>query len=351
MNTWKVVSIVPVMIGLFVAVACQDQVADDLNTVVQNSSAALDVPPNIQARYDELKKANPNSNYIMIEMREEGQEKIAEMEKKYGLPTSIEVFQLGEEQYEKTGTASIRGEADSGITIQHSKDLKNDNEKRAIAIIEYNSQVDALAKQTAQDGEIFTLVEETAQPKQGMENYYSFITSNMKYPKEAKEQGIEGKVFVEFVIEKDGSLTNLKVLKGIGHGCDDEAMRVLAMSPPWNPARQRSLPVRQRMVMPIVFSAGQATTGSIESRDEKMIIETGPVQKVNGKMLLTGQVKDEEGNPIKGANVVAKGQTYGTVTDENGKFQLPSDKKISLVVSFVGYKSEEIVHAYDKYVY
>jgi hypothetical protein len=105
------------------------------------------------------------------------------------------------------------------------------------------------------------------------------------------------------------------------------------------------------MVMPIIFNAGQTTTGSIESRDEKMIIVTGPVQNVNGKLLLTGQVKDEEGNPIKGANVVAKGQTYGTVTDENGKFQLPSDKKISLVVSFVGYKSEEIVHAYDKYVY
>jgi len=309
----------------------------------------LDVPPNVQARYDELKKSHPESKYIMMELRKEGQEKLTEMEKKYGLPKSIEVFKLGETTYEETGNASITGEASSGIEIRYNEEL--DDNSRTIAIIEYNDQDETLGQQTLQDGEIFVVVEETARPKDGMENFYSFITSNMKYPKVAKEKGIEGRVYVEFVVEKDGSITNLKVLKGIGHGCDDEAMRVLAMSPPWSPARQRGLEVRQKMVIPIVFNSGQATTGSVESQDEKMIIETGPVQAVNGKMLLTGQVKDESGNPIKGANVVAKGQTYGTTTDDNGKFQLMSDKKIPLVVSFVGYKSEEIVHAYDKFVY
>lgn len=349
MHTWKVVSIISVMIGLFVAIACQDQVMDDLNTVVQNSSAALDVPPNVQARYDELKKLHPESKYIMMELRKEGQEKLTEMEKKYGLPKSIEVFKLGETTYEETGKASIAGEASSGIEIRYNEE-SGDN-SRTIAIIEYNDQVETLGHQTLQDGEIFVVVEESARPKDGIENFYSFITSNMKYPKVAEEKGIGGRVFVEFVVEKDGSISNLKVLKGIGHGCDDEALRVLAMSPPWIPARQRGHEVRQKMVMPIVFSGGQTSTGSIESQDQKMIIETGPVQEVNGKMFLTGQVKDESGNPIKGANVVAKGQTYGTTTDDNGKFQLMSDKKIPLVVSFVGYKSEEIVHAYEKFVY
>jgi TonB family protein len=342
MKVWKYAFIAPVIVAMFIVIACQEQVMDDLNTVVQNSSAALDVPANIQARYEELKKSNPDSHYILMELRKEGQEKLTEMDQKYGLPKSIEVFRLGEENYEGTGKASLRGESAAGIKMRYDQESDESDDQRAFAIIEYNEQVDALSQNTVQDGEIFVIVEETAQPKDGMENFYAFIINNMRYPKEAKEKGIEGRVFIEFVIEKDGSLTNLKVLKGIGHGCDDEAMRVLAMSPPWNPGRQRGMTVRQKMVMPIIFNSGEATTGSIESPVMKMIIETGPVQEVDGKMRLTGQVKDESGNPMKGAHVIAKGQTYGTLTDDNGVFQLMSDKKVPLVISFVGYKSEEI---------
>jgi len=338
MKAWKYALIFPVIISIFIVVACQEQVMDDLNTVVQNSSAALDVPANVQSRYEELKKANPGSQYLLMELQKEGQEKLKEMEKMYGLPKSIEVFQLGEDTYEATGNASIKGAA-SGIQIRNNENLKDDS--RTFAIIEYNDQVQALSDKMVQD-EIFTVVEENAQPKEGIEKFYEFISSHMKYPNEAKNKGITGRVFLEFIIEKDGSLTNLKVLKGIGHGCDDEAMRVLAMSPPWNPGLQRGLAVRQKMVMPIVFNSGQATTNGIESQVMKMIIETGPVQEVDGKMLLTGRVKDESGNPMKGAHVIAKGQTHGTITDDNGMFQLMSENKIPLVISFVGYRSEEI---------
>lgn len=347
LNTWKVVSVFPVIVGLFVAIACQEQVMDDLNTVVQNSSMALDVPPNVQQRFDELKKQNPNSHYVMVELQKEAQAKLNEMEGKYGLPKSIEVFTLGEKTYEETGSASVRGEAD-GIKMRYDENV-NDN-RRSIAIIEYNDNVETIANKIVQNGEIFVVVEETAKPKDGIENFYSFILSNMKYPSEAKENGIEGKVFVEFVVEKDGSLSNMKVLKGIGHGCDDEAMRVLAMSPPWEPARQRSLPVRQKMVMPIIFQAGQTNTGSLQSQDERMIIEIGSVNEVNNRFVITGNVKDQEGNPIKGAHVVGKGETFGATTDDNGNFSVEGNKRVPLVVSFVGYASAEIV-PFDKTVH
>ena len=64
---------------------------------------------------------------------------------------------------------------------------------------------------------------------------------------------IEGKVFVQFVVEKDGSLSDVHVIKGIGAGCDEEAIRVVQNAPKWKPAKQRGRPVRQRLVLPLTF--------------------------------------------------------------------------------------------------
>lgn len=75
--------------------------------------------------------------------------------------------------------------------------------------------------------EIFMVVENKPEPIGGMEGFYKYIAQNMVYPKEARRVGIEGRVFLQFLIRKDGSLTDIKLLKGIGHGCDEEAIRVL----------------------------------------------------------------------------------------------------------------------------
>jgi TonB family protein len=101
--------------------------------------------------------------------------------------------------------------------------------------------------------EIFSVVEESAQPKTGMPDFYKFIGEHIKYPAKARRMGIEGRVFVELIIQRDGSLTDLKVLKGIGGGCDEEALRVLALAPKWIPGKQHGLAVKQKMVMPIIF--------------------------------------------------------------------------------------------------
>jgi periplasmic protein TonB len=103
---------------------------------------------------------------------------------------------------------------------------------------------------------IFTVVEETAAPIGGMGAFYEYVSKKIKYPAQAKRMGIEGKVFVEFVIEKDGSITDVKAIKGIGGGCDQEAERILASAPKWKPGKQRGKPVRQKMVLPINFKLG-----------------------------------------------------------------------------------------------
>ncbi|MBX2970532.1 MAG: energy transducer TonB [Cyclobacteriaceae bacterium] len=104
---------------------------------------------------------------------------------------------------------------------------------------------------------IFLVVEQPASPKGGMSAFYEFVSRNIKYPAQARRLGTEGKVFVEFIVEKDGSLSSFTVIKGIGAGCDEEAVRILQLSPPWTPGKQRGQPVKQRMVLPIHFKMAQ----------------------------------------------------------------------------------------------
>ncbi len=87
----------------------------------------------------------------------------------------------------------------------------------------------------------------------GISAFYAYVAQNVNYPKPAIRQGVSGKVFVQFVIDRDGSLSGLEVVKGIGAGCDEEALRVVRNSPLWNPGKQRGKPVRVRMVVPISF--------------------------------------------------------------------------------------------------
>ena len=90
-------------------------------------------------------------------------------------------------------------------------------------------------------------------PKGGLEDFYKFLGKKIKYPKQARRMGKEGRVFVQFVVDQEGNLTDFKILKGIGAGCDEEAIRVLKLAPKWNPGKQRGRPVKVRMSVPIFF--------------------------------------------------------------------------------------------------
>lgn len=101
--------------------------------------------------------------------------------------------------------------------------------------------------------EIFTVVEQWPTPQGGMEAFYTYIAENIRYPAQARRLNVEGMVFVRFVVEKDGSITDINVVKGIGAGCDEEAVRVLRSAPAWKPGKQRGRPVRVLMTVPIRF--------------------------------------------------------------------------------------------------
>jgi protein TonB len=87
----------------------------------------------------------------------------------------------------------------------------------------------------------------------GMAAWAKFIQKNLRYPYAAQEQEVQGKVFLSFVVEIDGSITDVTLIKGIGAGCDEEAMRVIKKSPKWKPGQQQNRKVRVRYTMPLSF--------------------------------------------------------------------------------------------------
>jgi TonB family protein len=107
--------------------------------------------------------------------------------------------------------------------------------------------------QDPQKDPVFTVVEQLPEYPGGEEARIKFIGDNINYPKEAVKNGITGTVYVTFIIEKDGSISNVKVLRGIGGGCDEEAVRVISIMPNWKPGLQGGQPVRVQFNMPIKF--------------------------------------------------------------------------------------------------
>lgn len=101
--------------------------------------------------------------------------------------------------------------------------------------------------------EIITVAEEMPTPVGGYAAFYKFVSKNIKYPAMAKKLGREGRVVLEIIIGKDGQLEDAKVVKEIGFGCDEEALRVIKLWEKWNPGRQRGVPRRIRMYLPLIF--------------------------------------------------------------------------------------------------
>jgi protein TonB len=104
---------------------------------------------------------------------------------------------------------------------------------------------------------VFTPLEVQPAFPGGMDKFYNYLSKSIRYPAMAQEIGLQGKVFVSFIIEKNGALSDIKVEKKLGSGTDEEAIRVLTASPKWIPGIQNGKPVRVRYNIPISFSLGQ----------------------------------------------------------------------------------------------
>ena len=102
----------------------------------------------------------------------------------------------------------------------------------------------------------YKVLEILPEPKGGMNGLMRYLMQSLRYPTQARRKGIEGKVMVQFYVNKDGSLSGIELMQGIGGGCDEEALRVVKGFPKWTPAVHRGQEVRVRMSLPIVFKLG-----------------------------------------------------------------------------------------------
>jgi TonB family protein len=232
MRWWKPAVVVPVAAAFFFAVACQDQVMEEIKDASKTASVATQIPLEVQSRLAELQQQNPNKKYEVLSFDQDDYAKMKNLEKNSTGSSYVEVIKIHDKSFEKNGAS------------------------QSYVILEKSEQVNQLADLTMTGDEIFMIVEESATPVVGMEAYYKEIRSIMSYPAEARKNGVSGKVFVEFVVQTDGTLADLKVLKGIGAGCDEEAMRAIKEAGLWNPGKQKGKLVKQRMVMPVSFSLG-----------------------------------------------------------------------------------------------
>jgi periplasmic protein TonB len=103
------------------------------------------------------------------------------------------------------------------------------------------------------ENKVFMVVEQQPEFEGGYEAMMNFIRKNMKYPASARRMGVDGTVYVSFVVGKDGSINDVKVLRGISADCDKEAVRVVQMMPHWKPGKQNGKPVFVRFNLPIKF--------------------------------------------------------------------------------------------------
>ncbi|MBP7497127.1 MAG: energy transducer TonB [Bacteroidales bacterium] len=139
---------------------------------------------------------------------------------------------------------------ESKLTIS-TKDIKGTDEEHGKLIEEVDKNKGLVQEEETKP---FLIVEQMPEFPGGTEEMVKYIQSNVKYPQLARETNIQGKVYVTFVVTKDGRISNVKVLRGIGGGCDDEAVRVIKSMPTWKPGKQNGIAVPVQFSIPVNFT-------------------------------------------------------------------------------------------------
>jgi serine/threonine-protein kinase len=142
---------------------------------------------------------------------------------------------------------------DNLIEVDDDIDINVEADENA-EVQEYIAPVKQDDEESAEEAQIFMIVESMPEFPGGEPNLYKYLAENIKYPQMANESGIQGGVFVTFVVERDGSVTDVRVLRGIGGGCDEEAIRVVKNMPKWTPGKQLGKSVRVQYNLPLKFT-------------------------------------------------------------------------------------------------
>lgn len=149
-------------------------------------------------------------------------------------PAVTDVLEIVENNQEITNEVKVENsEADANTQIQAPVEVQQEEENDEVVN--------------------FYVIEDKPEFPGGDAAMFQFISKNIKYPEIAKENGVQGKVFIQFVIGKEGKVTDVQVIRGVDPSLDKEAIRVIQSMPPWKPGKQRGKPVRVSFQVPINF--------------------------------------------------------------------------------------------------
>lgn len=185
--------------------------------------------------------------------------------------------------------------------------------------------------------------------KGGMTAFSNYVKKEAKYPLYARIKGIEGQVEVQFVVEKDGSVSNVSAASGPENGFEFLAERIIKNAPDFNPGMQNGQPIRVQMTIPLFFTlskeeldSDKLPLGEVNIGEFTPNVDGLKIKANYSNGTWNGTVRDTEGNLLPGALIIVEGANAGTVTDINGEFALKSDSSATLIVSFKGYNSVKL---------
>lgn len=233
-------------------------------------------------------------------------------------------------------------------------------EKEMDQVVKGKEKLDQSLKLNQVDGEIFTVVENQPEFNGGMQGLIKYLSENIRYPAAAQRANVSGRVFVSFIVTKTGDIADVKILKGIGFGCDQEAIRVVSRMPNWKPASQNGRVVNLRYNLPIAFELEEGDldkTSQTDMSQRPMNLKSeAPIKKnfdrfdLNDQevpykqtpILVKGRVLGSDQKPLPGASIIVVGSRTGTTTDVNGQFMIHVEPNTRLAVSFVGLKPQVV---------
>ena len=246
---WRLLATLPVLAILMIAntkVTAQEQKSDDKLFTVEFGQFEIFDDDGFPMQLRDTVMYNDDGSYFKFEISDAPDPISGEMRKKITMTsfnadgTPSNNFKINEvERHGDTTTYSI-----DPFTISADKFNKFK--------ITSGEDINVKVKHAKNDS-IYQIVDQMPEFPGGTEALLKFVANNVKYPEKAKDEEISGRVFISFVIEKDGSVSNVELKRGIGGGCDDEAVRVVKAMPKWKPGIKDGKPVRVSYMMPINF--------------------------------------------------------------------------------------------------
>ncbi|MFK7953595.1 MAG: energy transducer TonB [Ekhidna sp.] len=241
-NPWKVVSIAALVAISGAMFACEDELNSEIKRIAEESNQNIEYSDEVQIALAKLKKENPDKEYVVVETLADNEASLKKLQS-YD-PKQIESIFVNKKNGEKTVTMIVNTESElfaKTIEIQENANNVSSGDDEGVVI------------EIMEEKPVFTIVEEAASFPGGLEAWGQYLLENMKYPEAAIENNITGRVFVQFIVEVNGELSDVHVVKGIGGGCDEEAVRVVANGPNWISGKQKGVAIRQKMIQNIMF--------------------------------------------------------------------------------------------------